>query len=117
MTEGDDWKLNLREHGEALGRTNDAEALLTDWDNRVAKVRRMIGDTKIIAVVSQGRGVGEFDLGPDSAGGSTLADVGIAVYGNGHRGDRTIHITGGLEWVGGGLLAARARLADIAKAL
>src|SRR3954449_11883863 len=25
LTEGDDWKLNLREHGEALGRTNDAE--------------------------------------------------------------------------------------------
>ena len=39
MSEGDDWKLNLRLHGEALGRTNDAEKLLIDWDNRAAKVR------------------------------------------------------------------------------
>ena len=47
MSEGDDWKLNLRLHGEALGRTNDAEKLLIDWDNRVAKVRKAIADTAI----------------------------------------------------------------------
>ena len=46
MSEGDDWKLNLRLHGEALGRTNDAEALLVDWDNRVARVKRKIGDRR-----------------------------------------------------------------------
>jgi iron complex transport system substrate-binding protein len=47
MSEGDDWKLNLRLHGEALGRTNDAEELLIDWDNRVARVRDAIGDRKV----------------------------------------------------------------------
>jgi len=47
MSEGFDWKLNTRLHGEALGRTNDAEALLTDWDNRVARVKRAIGDRKL----------------------------------------------------------------------
>ena len=44
LSEGDDWKLNVRLHGEALGRTNDAEGLLVDWDNRVARVRRQIGE-------------------------------------------------------------------------
>ena len=46
LDEGDDWKLNLRLHGEALGRTNEAEGLLTDYDNRVARVKRMLGDRK-----------------------------------------------------------------------
>jgi iron complex transport system substrate-binding protein len=117
MTEGDDWKLNLREHGEALGRTNDAEELLTDWDNRVARVKRMIGDQKIAATVSAAPGTGEFDLGPDSEGGSTLADVGILVHKLGQHPDRVIHITGGPAWNSGGVLGARARLADIVNAL
>jgi iron complex transport system substrate-binding protein len=117
LDEGDDWKLKLRLHGEALGRTNDAEKLLIDWDNRVARVKRMIGDEKIIAAIGAGPGVGEFDLGPESPGGSTLADLGIKPYGNGAHGDRTISIIGGLEWVDGGILGARARLRDIAKAL
>ena len=47
MSEGDDWKLNLRLHGEALGRTNDAEKLLIDWDNRVARVRKAIGGADV----------------------------------------------------------------------
>jgi iron complex transport system substrate-binding protein len=117
LTDSDDWKLNLREHGEALGRTNDAEALLTDWDNRVARVKRMIGDQKIAAVVSSAPGTGEFDLGPDSEGGSTLADVGILVHKVGQHPDRVIHISGGAAWNSGGVLGARARLADIANAL
>ena len=114
LTEGSDWKLNLRLHGEGLGRTNDAEKLLIDWDNRVARVRRMIGKRKTSVVVDQAPGVSEFDLGPDSPAGSTLADLGIRP---GRGGDRVIHIRGGQEWVDGGVLAARARLEDIAKAL
>ena len=117
LSEGSDWKLNLRLHGEGLGRTNDAEELLIDWDNRVARVRRMIGDQKITALVSAHPGVPEFDLDPESPAGSTLADVGIKPYRLGHRGDRVIHIVGGQEWVDGGVLAARARLEDIAHAL
>ena len=117
MTEDDDWKLNLREHGEALGRTNDAEELLTDWDNRVARVKRMIGDQKVAATVSAAPGTGEFDLGPESPGGSTLADLGIALRRPGQHADRVIRISGGAAWVSGGVLGARARLADIATAL
>jgi iron complex transport system substrate-binding protein len=117
LSEGSDWKLNLRLHGEGLGRTNDAEKLLIDWDNRVARVKRMIGDQKITAVVGAHPGVAEFDLDPESPAGSTLADVGIKPYRLGHRSDRVIHIVGGQEWVDGGVLAARARLEDIAHAL
>ena len=44
MTEGGggQWKLNLRLVGEALGRTNDAEQLLTDYDAEAAQARRAI---------------------------------------------------------------------------
>ncbi len=117
LSEGSNWRLNVRLHGEALGRTNDAEKLLIDWDNRVARVKRVIGDQKLTARVSAGPGVGEFDLDPESPGGSTLADLGIKPYTSGHGGDRVLTIVGGQEWADGGVLAARARLADIAHAL
>ena len=71
MSEGDNWKLNLRLHGEALGRTNDAEKLLIDWDNRVARVRKAIGGTAIVGVL----------IRPNDArhafGESILGDLGI----------------------------------------
>jgi iron-siderophore transport system substrate-binding protein len=114
MSEGSDWKLNLRLHGEALGRTNDAEQLLIDWDNRAARVKREIGDRKLSIVVTLGPGVGDFDLGAYSFAGSILADVGIKP---GHGGDEVLHVTAGQGWVGGGVLAARAVLADIERAL
>jgi iron complex transport system substrate-binding protein len=108
MTEGDDWKLNLREHGEALGRTNDAEELLTDWDNRLAKVKRTLGDQKISVVLAGGK-----QFGP--VGKRVLEDLGIRT---GTGGAHVIRLRAGEEWVGaGGLLAARTALEDIAKAL
>ena len=118
LSEGFDWKLNLRLHGEGLGRTNDAEGLLIDWDNRVARVKRMIGDEKVQLGLSGPRQVSEVGLGRDTPAGSTIADLGIKPYKPfAHRGYRVIHVTGGQEWVDGGVLAARARLADIANAL
>ena len=39
---GGQWKLNLRLVGEALGRTNDAEGLLTDYDREAAQTRAAI---------------------------------------------------------------------------
>jgi iron complex transport system substrate-binding protein len=118
LSEGSDWKLNLRLHGEALGRTNDAEKLLIDWDNRVAKVRRMIGDQKLQLRLTGARQVSEVSLEPETPAGSTLADLGIKPYKPFKtRGYRVIDVTGGQEWVDGGVLAARARLADIAPAL
>ena len=114
MSEGSNWKLNLRLHGEALGRTNEAEKLLIDWDNRVARVRRAIGDRKLSIEVDLGRGVGDFGLDPESPAGSVLADLGIKA---GNGGDEVLHVTAGPEWPGGGVLAARAVLADIERAL
>jgi iron-siderophore transport system substrate-binding protein len=114
ISEGTDWKLNLRLHGEALGRTNDAEELLIDWDNRVAKVKRAIGGRKLSIVASATPAAREFDLGPESFAGSILADVGIEV---GRGGGEVLHVTGGQEWIGGGVLAARAVLADVERAL
>jgi iron complex transport system substrate-binding protein len=108
MTDDDDWKLNLREHGEALGRTNDAEKLLIDWDNRLARVKRALGDRRYSVVLGGGK-----QLGP--VGQMVLDDLGI---GTGTGGAEVIRLRPGEEWTGaGGLLAARAALEDLAKAL
>jgi iron complex transport system substrate-binding protein len=104
MSEGDDWKLNLRLHGEALGRTNDAEKLLIDWDNRVAKVRDAIGDGKLVVSLPH----------PNAFAESILADLGLKL---GSEGGEVVHLRPGPEWSGGGVLAARAALADIARAI
>jgi iron complex transport system substrate-binding protein len=104
MSEGDDWKLNLRLHGEALGRTNDAEKLLIDWDNRVARVRDAIGDRNVsVALVD-----------PNPFAESILADLGIE---SGRGAKRVLRVASGPEWSGGGLLAARAALRDLERAL
>jgi iron complex transport system substrate-binding protein len=39
-----DWKGDVRFFGEALGRSDQGEALLIDWDRRVARAKRAIGD-------------------------------------------------------------------------
>jgi ABC-type Fe3+-hydroxamate transport system substrate-binding protein len=100
MSEGDDWKLNLRLHGEALGRTNDAEELLIDWDNRVAKLRAALADTAIGVVLAE----------PNAFGESILTDLQVEP---GRERDAIVRIDPAPEWSGGGLLAARAALADL----
>jgi iron complex transport system substrate-binding protein len=113
MSEGYDWKLNLRLHGEALGRTNDAEQLLVDWDNRVARVRDQIGDRDVSVELRPL--VREVDLGPDSFAAKLLAELGIE---EGDGGREVVVVRAGQEWVGtGGLLGARAALAGVAAAL
>jgi iron complex transport system substrate-binding protein len=104
MSEGDSWKLNLRLHGEALGRTNDAEKLLIDWDNRVAKVRAALADSAAAVVLAE----------PNPFAESILADLGVEAGG---KGDVVVRIDPAPEWSGGGLLAARAALADVERAL
>jgi iron complex transport system substrate-binding protein len=104
MGEGDDWKLNLRLHGEALGRTNDAERLLIDWDERVARVRKALAGSAVAAVLPE----------PTPFGESIIADVGVEP---GPQRDVHIGIDPGPEWTGGGLLAARAALAELERAL
>jgi iron complex transport system substrate-binding protein len=78
------WKLNLRLTGEALGRTNDAEGLLTDYDRRVARVRRVAvgwpgGDAEDRPRVAVVRATEDgWGFAPrDSFAGTILADVGL----------------------------------------
>lgn len=105
MTEGSNWKLNLRLHGEALGRTNDAEKLLVDWDNRVAAVRESIGATRPSVALRGG-------LNPFAE--QILADIGLKA---GSAREAAIVLDSGPQWAGGGLLAARAALEDVSAAL
>jgi iron complex transport system substrate-binding protein len=100
MSEGFDWMLNLRLHGEALGRTNDAEELLIDWDNRVARVRKELA----------GSGIGVVLAEPNGFGDSIIADLGVEP---GRERDAIVRIKPAPEWSGGGVLAARAALADL----
>jgi iron complex transport system substrate-binding protein len=99
MTKCDNWKLNLRLHGEALGRTNDAERLLIDWDNRVAEVRDRLRRSNRAIQVSPGSSsfteqiVADLDVGDD---------------------DTRDLLVWGADWPSGGILAARAALDDIA---
>jgi iron complex transport system substrate-binding protein len=104
MSEGDDWKLNLRLHGEALGRTNDAEKLLIDWDSRVARVRDAIGGQKLVVSLPH----------PTPFAESILADIGVEL---GSERLEVIRLRPRPEWSAGGLLAARAALADVERAL
>jgi iron complex transport system substrate-binding protein len=111
MSEGDDWMLNLRLHGEALGRTNDAEKLLIDWDNRAAKVRKAIAGEKVSVLLV---GPNDAEVEPGPVGQGVLTDLGVR---SGSGGERVLRIDAGPEWSSGGLLAARAALADVARAL
>jgi iron complex transport system substrate-binding protein len=104
MSEGTDWKLNLRLHGEALGRTNDAEQLLIDWDNRVAKVRKAMRRHHFTVRLTGGET-------PGPIGESVLADL---EAGSGSGALEVVRMRGGPEWSSGGLLAARAVLAQLA---
>jgi iron complex transport system substrate-binding protein len=73
------WELTVRLHGEALGRTNDAERLLIDWDRRVAALRARLGDnapdTEVSVVLVGGEGI--LMAGADSFPGRVLSDVGL----------------------------------------
>jgi iron complex transport system substrate-binding protein len=105
MGEGDNWKLNLRLHGEALGRTNDAERLLVEWDNEAAEVRDRVREAGVSLVLPTG-------ASPFAE--QVLADLAAEREGNGVE---RIRLRPGPEWEGGGILAARAALEDVANAL
>jgi iron complex transport system substrate-binding protein len=79
-TAGVQWKLNTRLHGEALGRTNDAEALLIDYDRRSSRVSRRLGkgraDAEVSMVLVTPRDVRMAGL--ESFPGSVLGDLGLS---------------------------------------
>jgi iron complex transport system substrate-binding protein len=169
MTEtgGVGWKLNTRLHGEALGRTNDAEQLLIDYDRRSARVSQRIGegraDTEVSVVLVTPREVRMAGL--ESFPGSVLGDLGMsrppaqdgareyetvapeqipALDGDlmllsvareaGEalrrlqatsewrrlrvvRSGRVVRVDAGTWWSGGGILAARAVMRDVERAI
>lgn len=112
MADGLNWKLDLRLYGEALGRTNDAEQLLIDWDERVARVRELVGEREV-SVVLAGPAAG-VPTGEGSFAGSILTDAGVRA---GSGGDVVVRVRAGPEWAGGDLLAARAALAALEQEL
>jgi iron complex transport system substrate-binding protein len=145
MTDGGgaQWKLNLRLVGEALGRTNDAEQLLTDYDGEAARTRRVIraatgaardGASAPRVAVARMTPDGLRFARRDSFAGTILADAGVRlVPGDAQRTDAMLlsappraleSITGRFEpvdatvwWGAGGALAAQAALKDLEAAL
>jgi iron complex transport system substrate-binding protein len=133
---GGQWKLNVRLVGEALGRTNDAERLLTEYDHEAALTRRAIktarsGTPRVAVVRVTAHGLRFAPL--DSFAGTILADAGVsqvrALAGadaillsndpgaRAHVNGTLIRVDTGLWWGDGGALAARAALRDLQSAL
>jgi iron complex transport system substrate-binding protein len=101
---GAQWKLNLRLVGEALGRTNDAEALLSSYDERLARVRQGLPNDAKVA--------GHF--ADDSFAAAVLADAGVELVPRGRAGAA---LTAPVWSAPGGALAARAALTDLQRVL
>ena len=101
---GAQWKLNLRLVGEGLGRTNDAEALLSAYDAQLARARRSLPpDAKVSGNYPE-----------SSFAAALLADAGVKVVSSG-KADATLESP---AWSSaGGALAARAALADLQRTL
>jgi iron complex transport system substrate-binding protein len=132
---GEQWKLNVRLVGEALGRTNDAEQLLTDYDHEVALARNAIAaaGAKPRVAVALATGDGVRFAKRDSFAGTILADTAVkqahaaagadvtllagAPEASAHVSGRVIRVDRALWWGPGGVLAAKAALKDLARAL
>jgi iron complex transport system substrate-binding protein len=106
------WKLNLRQVGEGLGRTNDAEKLLIDYDARVARVRRVVHGKPQVAVVREGPN-GPVAAKRYSFAGTILSDVGVRQVRSPKDADIVIRGDTAIWWGPGGILEARAALADL----
>jgi ABC-type Fe3+-hydroxamate transport system substrate-binding protein len=136
---GGQWKLDLRLVGEGVGRTNDAEQLLIDYDREAADARRAIraaatsaGRKPRVAVVRASADGLRFAK-RNSFAGIILTDAGVkqvnalagadAILLSGAPGARShlkgsvTRVDGQLWWGAGGALAARAALADLQRAL
>jgi iron complex transport system substrate-binding protein len=112
---GGQWKLNLRLVGEALGRTNDAEQLLTDYDREAAEAKRAISGRPTVAVARMTAN-GVRYAPRDSFAGTILADAGVKQV-RGPGADVTLRGNEQLWWGNGGALAARAALDELRAAL
>jgi iron complex transport system substrate-binding protein len=112
---GGQWKLNLRLLGEALGRTNDAEQLLTEYDREAAEARQAISGRPTVAVARMTADGLRF-APRDSFAGTILADAGVKQV-RGSGADVTVRGDEQVWWGAGGALAARAALDELRSAL
>jgi iron complex transport system substrate-binding protein len=134
---GGQWKLNLRLAGEALGRTNDAEQLLIDYDHEAALARKAIraargagAKPRVAVALATKKGVRYSSR--DSFAGTILADAGVKqahtaagadvtllarTPGAAGKSGRFTDVAGALWWGPGGALAAKAALRDLQRAL
>jgi iron complex transport system substrate-binding protein len=112
---GGQWKLNVRLIGEALGRTNDSEQLLTDYDREAGEAREAIAGRPTVAVARMTAN-GLRYAPRDSFAGTILADAGVRQV-RGPGADVTLRGDEQLWWGGGGVLAARAALDELRAAL
>jgi iron complex transport system substrate-binding protein len=74
---GGGWQLDVRLFGEALGRTNAAEGLLTGWDRSAASARVALRGAPDVTVVRVVRGALRV-AGRDSFAGRLLDDAGVS---------------------------------------
>jgi iron complex transport system substrate-binding protein len=133
------WKLNLRLVGEALGKTNDAEQLLIDYDHQAALARKAIraergaSAAKPRVAVALVAADGVHYAPRNSFAGTILADAGVkqaqraadadvtlvarAPGASGHVGGRSVAVEQELWWGPGGSIAAKTALSDLARAL
>jgi iron complex transport system substrate-binding protein len=137
MSEGGaatNWKLDLRLFGEALGRTNQAEGLLSRWDRTAARARqrlRALAGTRVALVRIVGH---ETRLArPEAFSSKVLIDAGLVPAEERRGADlvlvssapgatatpavlglrKAVPVDDRLWWRGDGLLAARAALLDL----
>jgi iron complex transport system substrate-binding protein len=136
---GGQWKLNLRLAGEALGRTNDAEQLLIDYDREAALARKAIragrgaGKPRVAVALATRSGV-RFAK-ESSFAGTVLADAGVKQVFNAGDADVTLlarapgaqvaagslpgrieAVSAALWWGQGGSMAALTALTELTNA-
>jgi iron-siderophore transport system substrate-binding protein len=133
-TGSDQWRLNLRLVGEALGRTNDAEQLLIDYDHQAFLARRAIraertGSAKPRVAVALATGSGIRFAPSSSFAGTILADTGVKqvrnpsdadvtlLAGSGHVDGRSVPVDPSLWFGPGGSIAAKTAFAELVRAL
>jgi ABC-type Fe3+-hydroxamate transport system substrate-binding protein len=133
-TGSDQWRLNLRLVGEALGRTNDSEQLLVDYDHQAFLARKAIraqsgGSAKPRVAVALATASGSRFARRSSFAGTILADAGVKqvrsageaevtlLAGAGHVDGRSVHVDSALWFGPGGSIAAKTAFAELIGAL
>ncbi|HEY5726697.1 MAG TPA: ABC transporter substrate-binding protein [Methylomirabilota bacterium] len=142
MSEGGaaaNWKLDLRLFGEALGRTNQAEGLLSSWDRTAAAARRRLrrlARTRVAVVRILPTGQTRLAR-PEAFPGKVLSDAGLLPAEERRGADivlvsrapgatatpaslglrKAIPVNDRLWWGGDGLLAAQAAMRELERGL